>query len=199
MPGSFANALRRGLCLALVVALAGVSTPAFARRAKDGDGKRKPARVLGTVKDTGGTPLAGVAVALVPLEARGDRPLRTVSGQDGGFRFADVPYGVYEIGFEGNGKAFAANRTLLVAPGRKLEVSFRLGEFEARDKAAGLESGVRVAGVVSPAAGIARLEERTTPTGLAWLRTGKGVAVVVGTGALVVAGLIAATGGDGSN
>jgi hypothetical protein len=43
---------------------------------------------------------------------------------------------------------------------------------------------------------VARLKEDTGAKGLAWFRTGKGVAVVVGGGILIVAGVILLTNPD---
>jgi hypothetical protein len=41
--------------------------------------------------------------------------------------------------------------------------------------------------------GVATLNESYGPTGWAWFRTGKGVAVLIGSGALLVGGIVALT------
>jgi hypothetical protein len=188
--------VRKALAMTLVLALCATGWPAAAgdetKPAKTGK-PPKPARVLGRVLDADGKPLDGVRVILVPLQAGGGN-LTGTSGSNGEYVIQGVAHGLYEAVCDMGGQAYPVNRVLLVQPGRKLEATFRLGEFTAQDGAVGLEPGFRVAALDVTAAGVARLDEPTGPTGRAWLRTGKGVAVLVGVGALVVAGLIAASG-----
>jgi hypothetical protein len=148
------------------------------------------AELTGKVLTAEGTPAAGARIVLTPLEASGSARSAVVS-KDGTYVLSGLGHGLYEVGIERNGQAFAGNRVILISPRKKHKATFHLGPFSAQDRAAGLDAGQKVAGVEPAAAGVARLDEKLGPTGLAWLRTGKGVAVFVGGAALLVAGLIA--------
>jgi hypothetical protein len=150
----------------------------------------KGAEMTGKILASDGTPAAGAKIVLTPLEAAG--PARdAMTSRDGTYAVTSLAHGLYEVGVERNGQAFAGNRVILISPRQKHKANFRLGPFAPQDKAAGLDAGQEVAGLEPLSTGVARLDEKTGPTGLAWLRTGKGVAIFVGGAALLVAGLIA--------
>ena len=151
----------------------------------------KGALLHGVVRDAKGeAALAGARVVLTPMAGKGE-PRSEITDASGKYAFEKLPHGLFEIAFEHEGQAYIGNRTLMIAPGREHEANFRLGPFEVRDELAGLTPGQKTPGLESGAGGVARLEERVGPTGLAWFRTGKGVAVLVLGGALAVAGVIA--------
>jgi hypothetical protein len=88
-----ADRLYRGVLL-LVVALAVVSIPgAFADEDSGGD-------VFGIVVTGDGSPWPGVLISLTG----GDVKQKTVSDNDGAFRFTSVPPGEYVVVFEAQGK-----------------------------------------------------------------------------------------------
>lgn len=182
--------LRRVLALLLVLILPVSVWPASAA------GKSKPSRLTGTVKDSAGKPLEGVQVILTPLESRTQGPQQVASGAHGKFAFNNLEYGLYDVAFIFQGKAFAGNRVLMLPPAKKVEANFKLSPFQGVDKEMGLVEGQKVTGTELLASGVGRLEERLGPSGWAWFRTGKGVAVLVGSGAAIVGGLIALSGND---
>ena len=100
-------------------------------------------------------------------------------------------HGLYDVSFSKDGQAWVGNRVLLVSPKKKQKANFQLGPFLPGDKAAGLEAGAPAPGTAIASTGVARLEEKTGPSGLAWFRTGKGVAVLIGGSALLVGAIIA--------
>ena len=148
------------------------------------------AEVKGVVRDEMDAAVPGARVVLSPLEA----PERSVSATtDAGGRYAipGLARGYYSVAVETAGKAYVGNRTLLIQPARDLRADFGLGPFLPEDAFLGLKEGAPVAALGQPAAGVARLHERSPNAGLAWLRTGKGVAVLIGGGVLAVGALIA--------
>lgn len=174
------------LTLCALLALAGVP----ARAAKKSETKpSKGAELAGVIRDEGGKPLPGVRVVLTALEGAAASFSTTTDG-GGAYELTHLPSGLFEISFAFDGKAYVGNRVLLIAPEQKQKANFRLGGFTPQDSIAGLTPGQKVPGLEGTAAGVGRLEERTGPTGLAWFRTGKGVAVLVAGAAALVGGLI---------
>ncbi|UCF67149.1 MAG: carboxypeptidase regulatory-like domain-containing protein [Acidobacteriota bacterium] len=152
----------------------------------------------GVVRDAEGEPRPAARVMLVAIEGDeyADRyEARTDSG--GQYEIDSLPYGYYRVVVEHEGQLFPANRVLLVPPGKKIEADWTLGPFEAEDLALGLAPDQPLEWAAGGAAsGVARLVERSGPSGWAWLRTGKGVAVLLGAGTLLVGGLIALSDDD---
>ncbi len=151
---------------------------------------KKPSRLAGTVELTDGTPVSSARVLLVSMA---DRSVRVAgeTGDDGSYEIEEVPHGYYEIVFETEAGRYIGNRILLIPPGKETEANFTLDRFQPGDARSGLTEDTPVPGVGGEAAGIARLEERLGPSGLKWFRTGKGVAVLLGGGTLIIAGLVA--------
>jgi hypothetical protein len=148
-----------------------------------------------TVRSAEGKPLEGVEVVMDRL--RGDEPpVRGETGADGQLVMDGLVYGNYRLAFRYGDRAFPANRVLNLRPGREQEAEFTLEGFSPEDRRLGLEPGDPVPLLDEPAAGVAHLTEKTGPSGWAWLTTGKGVAVLVGGGALLVGGLIAVADDD---
>jgi len=143
------------------------------------------------INDTGGDPLEGVEVVLGTPE--GEIITRGATDGEGEIRFEDLDHGYYQIAFRHGGEAYLSNRVLLLEPEEEHEVSFELGGFTARARDLGLAAGDEVPMLGEPAAGVAKLNEAYGPTGWAWFRTGKGVAVLIGGGALLVGGVVALT------
>jgi hypothetical protein len=144
-----------------------------------------------TVVDENGEPLEGVEVVLGTTE--GEIVTRAITDGDGVATFEGLSHGYRQVAFRWQGDAFVANRVLLLSPDEELEATFELGDFTAREKDVGLAPGQTVPLLGEPAVGVATLDESYGPTGWAWFRTGKGVAVLIGSGALLVGGIVALT------
>ncbi len=185
--------LSRAVALVLALTLPVAALPAEgARREK----RARGASFEGTILEADGHGARDLTVVLTPLEPPGAEPVRGTTDRRGGFRLHPVPYGIYQVGFFRGEQGFPANRIVHIQPGKATEARFTLGPIEPQDAAAGVTPGAKVAGLAQPATGIARMEERLTPSGLAWLRTGRGVTTVVALSALLVGGIILLTGGD---
>lgn len=179
--------LSRPIALALALLLASGTLPGALAARKDKAPKQ--AQVTGTVRGMDGAPAAGIEVVFAPLHANAAEPRRGTSDAKGEYQVANLPYGLWQVALVQGGKVYAGNRVIVLAPGKKEKANFELGPFTAEDRTAGIEPGQKVAGLETPATGIARLQERLTRGGLAWFRTGKGVATLIGGSALLV-GLI---------
>lgn len=179
--------LRPALVFFLVLLLAAPQVGFAARKAKtpkvSGEGL---AKLTGQVRDTAGKGVEGATITLTPVE-KGGSPLTFVTGNRGSFIFEGLHSGYYTLTFEIGGTVYPGNRVLLISPRKAHKAEFTLGNAGPQDLLPG------TGGTPAPGAPIARLLERTGPTGLEWFTTGKGVAVLVGGVALTVAGLIALT------
>ncbi|MBP7147045.1 MAG: carboxypeptidase regulatory-like domain-containing protein [Acidobacteria bacterium] len=153
------------------------------------------AEIRGTVRDQNGATVTGARLVLSPLETP-ERSLSATTDEKGQYTLRAVQRGYYSVAVDFAGKAYVGNRTVLVQPARDLRADFQLGPFLPEDAFLGLKEGEPVASLGQPAAGVARLHERSANAGLAWLRTGKGVAVLIGGGVLAVGALIALAGDD---
>ena len=144
-----------------------------------------------TVVDEGQQPLEGVEVVLGTPE--GKILARATTDDEGVAAFENLHHGYRQVAFRWQGDAYVANRVLMLSPEDELEATFLLGDFTAREKDVGLAPGQAVPLLGEPAVGVATLDESFGPTGWAWFRTGKGVAVLIGSGALLVGGIVALT------
>ena|SRR5947209_2441626 len=81
--------------------------------------------VDGLVQDAQGKPLAGVAITLVKAGER--TPKKQASGADGGFKFADLPSGVYvaTAAQEGFSPVTCRGVRLVAGTSRRLEVKLQ--------------------------------------------------------------------------
>lgn len=143
------------------------------------------------VTDADAAPLAGVEVVLGTPE--GEVLRRATTDGEGMVVLEELDHGYYQVAFRHEGNAYASNRLLLLSPEEEREASFALGGFSARARDIGLAPGQPVPLIGEPAAGVATLDEAYGPTGWEWFRTGEGVAVLVGSGALLVGGIVAMT------
>ncbi|MFN7965816.1 MAG: carboxypeptidase-like regulatory domain-containing protein [Acidobacteriota bacterium] len=155
-------------------------------------------KVSGSLRDPAGKPVAGATVVLRLMESEGIQ-VKGTTGAGGDYSLEKLPYGHYLVAFEFGGQSYAANRILTLPPRQKLKANFEVSPFLPEDLGLGLKEGANLPGTSVPVAGVARLEEKTGPSGIAWFSTGKGVAVLVAGGAAIVAGLIALSSGDSSN
>ncbi len=175
--------------LVLGLLLGPAALPGLARERKEAD-PLGTSTIRGTVRDASGRPVAGLTVAAECMEEPGTiRRART--DDKGRYRLEGLRYGHWKLAFEGNDGAWPANRVLLVPPRKKVEANFTLGPARPEDEELGLRPGTKVPLAERPATGVAHLEEKLGPSGWAWFRTGKGVAVLLGGSALLVAGVIA--------
>lgn len=150
------------------------------------------ATILGSVRDEQGRDAAGARFLLVAMEGQA-APLSAVTNERGEFELKQLSYGYYRFGVETAGGAYLGNRILLVPPERTVEVELDLSPFLPEDEKGGLSRTDPVPGTDRTPVGVARLFEDTGPKGLAWFQTGKGVAVIVGAGVLLVGAVIALT------
>ena len=81
--------------------------------------------VDGQVQDAQGKPLPGVAITL--LKAGEKTPKKQVSGADGGFKFDDLPSGVYiaTAALEGYGPVTCRGMRLVAGQSRRLEIKLQ--------------------------------------------------------------------------
>lgn len=176
--------------LIAVASLLGMLIPSPALAGASGTSK-----LSGALRDLLGQPVSGATVVLRHLESEGT-PLTASTDPGGSFKFEKLPYGHYQVTFEVAGKNYASNRVLTVPPRKKLKADFAVSPFLPEDASLGLKDGAVLPGTSLPVAGVARMQEKIGPSGLAWFTTGKGVAVLVASGAAIVAGLIALSGSD---
>ncbi len=175
--------------LVLALFLGPATLPGLARSRKGTD-PVATSTVEGTVRDGSGQPLAKVTVLAQCLEDPG-RTMKAVTDARGRYRLEGLRYGHWKLAFRRGDAAWPANRVLLVPPRKKVEANFTLGPALPEDEDLGLAPGKEVPLAGRVAAGVAHLEEKLGPSGWAWFRTGKGVAVLLGGSALLVAGVIA--------
>jgi len=178
------------ICLILVPAL----SPSLAAEESGGQAAAETtpagkAQLRGTLLDDQGRPVSGARVLLSPM--LGKTTIETSSDAGGEFLFENLPHGYYRVAFEVEGRAYPSNRILLIPPEEKVEVTFDLGGFLPEDRSLGLSPDQPAPLLGKASSGVAHLRENTGPSGWAWFRTGRGVAVLVGGGTLFVAGLIA--------
>ncbi|MDQ7006452.1 MAG: carboxypeptidase-like regulatory domain-containing protein [Acidobacteriota bacterium] len=147
------------------------------------------ARLSGVLLDEQGQPVGGARVRLSPM--LGETLLETTTDASGTFRFENLGHGYYRVAFEVGGRGYPSNRILLIPPEEKIEVTFDLGGFLPEDRSLGLGPDRPAPLLDKTSAGVAHLREKIGPSGWAWFRTGRGVAVLIGGGTLFVAGLIA--------
>ncbi|MBW8877454.1 MAG: carboxypeptidase regulatory-like domain-containing protein [Acidobacteria bacterium] len=104
-----------GIAVLAVLAISMAAAPALAAPPPSGE-------VDGQVQDAAGKPLAGVAITL--LKAGESAPKKQTSGADGGFKFNDLPSGVYiaTAALEGYGPVTCRGIRLVAGQSRRLEV-----------------------------------------------------------------------------
>ena len=187
----------RALSFFLALSLAFSTTlPVFADEAEGPGQAPRTSELRIEVVDSEGDGVGDVTVAAENIESGNARFFATTNSS-GDARLEDLPYGHYVFSFKAaDGRLYVGNRALLVGPKRDEKGSFTLGPFMSQDEKLGLTPGMAVPAFEGNATGVARLEENLGPTGWAWLRTGRGVALVVGGGTLIVAALIASAEDD---
>ena len=191
--------LHRALAAALVIALLAAPLPAAAQEAAKKDappaaGEVPPGRatIVGWIRDEQGEDLPGARFILAPLEGQ-SALISEVSDRFGEFKLRQLSYGYYRYGVETAAGIYLGSRILLVPPDRLVEIEIDLSPFLPEDEKLGLSKTDPVPGTDRIPIGVARLFEDTGPKGLAWFQTGKGVAVVVGAGVLLVGAVIVLT------
>ncbi len=167
--------------------------PAGAAAAPAPQGKSS---VVAWIRDRQGKDLPGARLLLAPMEGKSPALVSNDTDRFGECRLKNVSYGYYRYGVETAEGAFLGSRILLVAPEREVPIEIDLTDFLPEDEKLGLSKTDPVPGTDKVPVGVARLKEDTGAKGLAWFRTGKGVAVVVGGGILIVAGVILLTNPD---
>jgi len=180
--------LRSSLAVILSIFVAASPAPLMAKTPKTAE----TSRLSGRITLENGENAADVRIVMRRMESEAP-PLEARTDSRGHYVFKAVRYGYYELAFEKDGVAYASNRLLDIPPDEKVEADFTLGGFRPEDAetALALDDPLPLLGPETRAAGVARLAENFGPSGWAWFRTGKGVAVLVGGGALAVVALIA--------
>jgi hypothetical protein len=135
-------------------------------------------------------PAAGARVLLIDMTDTDSVRYSTETSARGSYRLQSLQHGYYQIVIVLGERVFLGNRVLLLEPEKEEEADFTLADVAPRDAREGVTEATEIPALGTTAGGIARLQEATGPTGWAWFRTGKGVAVLIGSGAAVVAGLI---------
>ena len=191
--------VRRGLAAALAIALLVAPLPAAAQQAPKPDpppaaGATPPGRasIEAWLRDEQGERLVGARFFLVLLDGRAP-PVSAVTDRLGRVTLRQLSYGYYRYGVETTEGVYLGSRILLVPPDRGVDVEIDLTPFLPEDDKLGLSRTDPVPGTDKLPVGVARLLEDTGPKGLAWFQTGKGVAVNVGGGILLVGAMIALT------
>ena len=145
-----------------------------------------------SLETTAGEPAVGATVVLTAMDVEGFEG-RCVTDDAGRCTIEPLVYGLYRVAIVSNDEAFIGNRTVIVRPDRKEKLEITLGGFQPADARLGLRPGEPVPALDRPAAGVARIAEKDRASGWAWVRTGKGVAAIVGSSALLVGLLISAS------
>lgn len=191
--------VRRGLAAALAIALVAAPLPKAAQAAPKkaapaAAAETPPGRssLIGWVSDEQGRHAVGVRFILTPLEGQAP-PHSAVTDKRGEFELRLLSYGYYRFGIETPGGVYLGSRILLIPPERGMEEEFELSPFRPEDEKLGLSRTQPVPGTDKIPVGVARLVEDIGPRGLAWFRTGTGVAVIVGSGVLAVGAVILLT------
>lgn len=188
------SSLHRALAFLLAASLAAAPTSLAAKDEPPVPGSVSTSQLEVALLGRDGKPVAGATFVLASLERAGEE-VRGTTDASGEVELGPLRYGHYRVTVLANGEAFPSNRTLLVRPERSEKARFTLDGFRPEDARLGLAAGQPVDPFGKPAVGVARLSERMGPTGWAWLRTGPGVATIVGGGALLV-GLLIVTSED---
>lgn len=152
--------------------------------------------IVGQVLDEDGKAVSGGRVRLALMDS--EEVVEAEIQPDGSFLFENLRHGYYRLVFEVDRGAFPANRVLLVPPKEKVKTTFHLGGFLPEDRSLGFAPDQPAPLSSGKTRGVAHLVEKTGPGGWAWFGTGKGVAVLIGGGTLLVAGLIALTSAEES-
>ena len=109
--------LRVSRLVVLIAAFMAIAAPSMARADDPGDPRHPhPALIGGTVLDSQGDPVAG---AVVVLSRRGHALQRTMTNDEGHFRFEAVRPGVYGVRAAKDGVGRGARR-VFAHPGRNL-------------------------------------------------------------------------------
>jgi hypothetical protein len=177
--------------LALVAAL--LCSGGFAEAAEPDEPEETRSGILrGKVFDKDGkNPLAGVGVRAVHAET-GEVIEGTWSGPYGKYEITGLPSGYYDLVFVAGSGTFLATQLFFVPPGGTVTASFALTPVEPGERGWWEGSEPRIPGTDRVPDGRARLLD-TDDKG-SFLKTGKGKALLIGGGALLVGVLV--SGGD---
>ncbi len=188
-----AVSVRRAFAGALMAALAlpvGAAPPSKSKQAKARAGSRIEGRIVGT----DGKPVPGAVVSVRSLEgtATWTSPPSDAKGR---FELSALPYGWADLVVSTAEGEFLGDQAINLPPGTKVVVNFTL--LETRDKPASWWADRRVepqSGVtLDQVAGMAQSSQRLT--GVEYWKTPAGIAILAGTGVVVLA-VIAAGGKD---
>jgi hypothetical protein len=193
--------LRRALAALLLPPLLAAPLPAAAQEpprdpAPPAATPQGTSTIMTWVRDEQGKDLPGARVLLTAMEGKSPPLSSNPTDRFGECRLKNVSYGYYRYAVETPAGFYLGNRVLLVPPEREVAIEVDLGPFLPEDEKLGMSKTDPVPGTDKIPIGVARLKEDAGPKGLAWFQTGKGVAVLVGGGILIVAGVILLTDPD---
>lgn len=114
------------------------------------------------------------------------------TGSNGQFQLGSLPYGYYDLAVETKGGQYVGNQVVNVPPAGKVSVVFSLTPFADQ---ASRQSARPFPGSEATSQGLAKLEQKSS--GGSFWKSPKGVAVLAGTGGVVLLAL-ASGGGGGS-
>jgi hypothetical protein len=173
------------LLAALLLALPASVLPALAQDAREPGQGALRGKIF---EEDAKTPVGAATVRAVHLDTN-EVFEGAPTTADGKYEVAGLPYGYYNLIVETPAGLYLSNRILNVPPEKKVEASFMLTESRPEEKEWWeAEPSRRVPGMDRPPDGVARIIEKRD-TGSFW-KSGKGIAVMVGGGALIVGALV---------
>lgn len=173
-------------------------TPAIAQDEPPPAAAPTLSEIFGTITLADGT-VTSARMLLVSMDDPDDAPPRyTIEVPSSGrYEMEGLRHGYYRVGFLVGDQSYVSNRLISLAPKKKTEANFTLGEFTKEDEEIGLRKGSPTPGAATRGAtGVARLFEDFSPKGWEWLQTNRGVAVLLGGSTLLIGGLILASDDD---
>ena len=180
----------RGVLAVLGAALLLQPLPAAEERAKETE-KEPVTRLLGRIFDADGKSALKDAVVHVVHLSTEARFTSAPTGAKGEFLFEDVPFGYYDLAVETAAGLFVSSEVINVPPGGKAVVNLAVTTF---DEGAVQAQGRGFPGDDQDPAGVAVVSSKLT--GRDFWRSPRGVAIVVGAGAVALIGF---AGGSSSN
>jgi hypothetical protein len=140
----------------------------------------------------GSTPVAGSTVRAYHI-ASGKIYNSKPTDASGSYLLSRLPYGYYDLAVETKDGLFVSTQAINVAPNTKLNVSFSLTAFDERPEWWEGKEKPQIPAMQEESSGIAKILEKKGPK--AFWKSGKGVATILVSSAVVI-GLAAAGGGD---
>ncbi len=140
----------------------------------------------------GSTPISGATVKAYHI-ASGKIYNSKPTDPSGNYSLTRLPYGYYDLAVETKDGLFVSTQAINVAPNTKLNVSFSLTAFDEKPEWWEGKEKPQIPAMQEESSGIAKILQKKGPK--AFWKSGKGVATILVSSAVVI-GLAAAGGGD---